>query len=549
MSSYLRQRLSAVATLVASIAAIISYTNPTPVYAASSVAGLRSVDVMKYTKDVITGQPSDAEIASLVTTLDGLNITHIAVSMPLDATLDYPSSAKPSPRTTESFTQKWADTIHGKGLGVLWRGTFAGIEGIYNFTKRVGTNRFPAGTAASAANDGQSSWLGKIYAYIINHPSYFSDGDVWAPLPERTQGIFSDATSFLPYGGPGIQATYATFFNDLKTVSDAAFARIGKRVITGMSANNYSEVASTWLPKTVYASSGYAVVDYYGKTHTPAEMDHDLRMIAKSSGKPVFLQEWGDYWDTSMDQATRSAYLQSMYGEINTLVHDGVVASFNSWTGWSGSAESILTKTSSGYQLNYAGTILSNFFQTGILSSLLSSAGSLVGSVVGSVSGSTTPTPTPSPTPTSTDPSPSPTPTPTPTPSAMSCPAPAFNAFTGCYYSDQTLGNLVMTRTDQSVNFNWSNGTPAAIVPVDHFSVRWQGTFSFSDGTYTFTASADDGVRVFVDGQLVIDSWQNETATTPKTGSKHISTGNHIVKVEYFDNGGAAVAKVTWNRD
>ncbi len=519
MPIYLRQRrYAAVAPLVALVAAIVPVINPFSApprsffreAEAATISGIRSVDVMKYTKDVVTSQPSDADIDNLVDTLKSMNITHIAIAIPMDETGSYPSTGKPSPRTAEDFTQKWADTVHGKGLKIIWRGTFSGIEGLYRFTKRVGSNRFPAGTAASAPTDGSSTWLGKMYQYISGHPSYFADGDIWAPLPERTEGIFSDSTSFLPYGGAGIQANYMSFFDDVKEVSDKAFATTGKHPITGLSANNYSEVASTWLWKSMFETAGYVAVDYYGTSHTPSEMDRDMRLIAAYAGKPVFLQEWGDYWNKYLDQGSRSAYLESIYAVMNNLVRDGVLVGFNSWTGWVGTAEGILTKDSSGYHLNYAGDILAKFFSTGALASTAAPA----------------PNPQPS--------------------TSLSCPGPAFNAFTGCYYKNQDLTSLGLVRTDSSVNFNWSTGAPVSSLSSDHFSVKWEGTFSFTGGTRTFTAATDDGVRVYVDGQLLIDSWKNQAASPVLTASRYISSGNHVVKVEYFENTGGSMAKVTW---
>lgn len=506
-----RQVISAVGFLVLSILAI--YQPHTA--KAATISGLRSEDVMKYTKDVMTSQPSDADIDSIVTALKSLGITHIAISVPLDATSNYPSSGKPSPRTAEAFTQKWADSIHSHGLNVIWRGTFSGLEGIYGFQQKVGSNRFPAGTASSAVNDGNNSWLGKIYRYITNNPSYFASGDVWAPLPERTQGIFSDSTSFLPSTGSGIQANYANFFNDLKTVSDKAFSSIGKNVTTGLSSNNFSEIKSGWLPQSIIDTAGYVAVDYYGTTHTPAEMDSDLRTIAKAKGKPVFLEEWGDYWDSNLSQSAETAYLQSMYSEINTLVKAGVVAGFNSWTGWTGTPESILTKDSSGFHLNFAGTILQNIFTSGPLVSLLNTL---------------LPPPTPPSNPT------------------LTCPTTAaYNAFTACYFKDQNLTTVGLVRNESAVYEDWGNGSPDSTIPSDHFSARYTGTYPFTaSGTYTFKTVADDGVRLYVDGQLLIDEWHDNSVDNAHSATRYMAPGNHIIKVEYFDDTGGAVMKLSW---
>jgi PA14 domain len=62
-------------------------------------------------------------------------------------------------------------------------------------------------------------------------------------------------------------------------------------------------------------------------------------------------------------------------------------------------------------------------------------------------------------------------------------------------------------------------------------------------GSHTFTATADDGVRVYLDGTLVIDQWKDQSATI-YTASRTVTAGNHELKVEYHENGGDAVAKV-----
>jgi hypothetical protein len=102
---------------------------------------------------------------------------------------------------------------------------------------------------------------------------------------------------------------------------------------------------------------------------------------------------------------------------------------------------------------------------------------------------------------------PTPTPTPTPTASQLSCNNIGTNAFRACYYNDIDLTNLVLTRTDTSVNFDWGSSSPDPLVNSDNFSVRWQGVFSFNQGDYNFAVTVDDGVRLYVDGVLIIDKW------------------------------------------
>jgi hypothetical protein len=513
-----------------------------------SLSDLRSIDVMKYTKDVMTEQPSDETIKSLVSTLATLHVDYVAISVPMDPTSAYPAGNVPAPRTAENFTQAWADAIHQSGLHIIWRGTFSGLEGLYGFTPLVGNNRIPAGTTLSASTDGSSTWLGRIGEYITTHPSYFADGDIWAPLPERTEGIFSDSTSFLPSTGPGLQANYANFFSDLKSVSDSAFAKMGKNVITGLTANNASEILSGWLPRSLYDSAGYVAVDYYGMTHTPNELDHDIRAMAAATGKKVFIEEWGDYWNQNMDPISRAAYLSQMYAVIQKLSADGILAGFSYWGGWVNNAEGILTQDASGFHLADRGLLLANFFSansntTGdvVLPATITTVPSTTQIISAAVAAPVVQVIAPAAPPSSTqasDPS---------TVPSLACPGPATNAFTGCYYSGENFGSLLLARTDQSIHFYWADGRPTDTLPDNQFSVRWQGLYTFYENrNYTFTVNADDGFRLFIDGKPIMDEWHDESMYSAHTVSVPITSGQHLVTMEYYQAFGGAAAKLDW---
>ena len=75
--------------------------------------------------------------------------------------------------------------------------------------------------------------------------------------------------------------------------------------------------------------------------------------------------------------------------------------------------------------------------------------------------------------------------------------------------------------------------------------MRWSGRFTFAAGTFIFTARADDGVRVFLDGVAIIDQWHDQPATT-YTVTRSVTAGDHEVKVEYYERGGDAVIQVSW---
>jgi len=114
------------------------------------------------------------------------------------------------------------------------------------------------------------------------------------------------------------------------------------------------------------------------------------------------------------------------------------------------------------------------------------------------------------------------------------------------YFNNMTLsGSPALTRVDQQINFDWGVGSPNAAVNNDNFSARWTKTEAFSGGTYEFTVTTDDGVRLYVDGQLLIDKWQDQGITTFKA-TKTLSAANHEIKLEYYENGYDAVAKLSY---
>jgi hypothetical protein len=115
----------------------------------------------------------------------------------------------------------------------------------------------------------------------------------------------------------------------------------------------------------------------------------------------------------------------------------------------------------------------------------------------------------------------------------------------GEYFDNRDLkGTPVLRRSDATLDFSWGKEAPAVGVGRDNFSVRWSGTFAFAEGRYTFTTYTDDGVRVYVDGKQVINSWRGMRGY--RSATLILSEGNHTVKVEYFERTGAATARLWW---
>ncbi|MDD9204890.1 PA14 domain-containing protein, partial [Georgenia sp. 10Sc9-8] len=84
------------------------------------------------------------------------------------------------------------------------------------------------------------------------------------------------------------------------------------------------------------------------------------------------------------------------------------------------------------------------------------------------------------------------------------------------------------------------SGGPDGLGKTNRFSATFSTAMNEGAGTYEFTARADDGVRVYVDDELVIDEWHGSGGQDLYTGDKTLTDGSHNVVVEYFENYGGA---------
>jgi len=105
-----------------------------------------------------------------------------------------------------------------------------------------------------------------------------------------------------------------------------------------------------------------------------------------------------------------------------------------------------------------------------------------------------------------------------------------------------------LTRTDAVVNFNWGTTGPAAAVGGTNYTARWTGVVQpqFNE-TYTFYATVSGGVRLWVNGQLLINQWVNATATTYQAAITLNSQQVYNIRMDYFQNTGGAEAMLAWS--
>lgn len=105
-----------------------------------------------------------------------------------------------------------------------------------------------------------------------------------------------------------------------------------------------------------------------------------------------------------------------------------------------------------------------------------------------------------------------------------------------------------LTQTEPAINFNWSGGSPNAIISNNLFKARFTGNIKTTDaGTYTFYVTADDGIRLWVNNQLLVDKWIDQGATEYQATVHLAACTAYPIRIEYYQNQGDAVCKLEWS--
>lgn len=121
------------------------------------------------------------------------------------------------------------------------------------------------------------------------------------------------------------------------------------------------------------------------------------------------------------------------------------------------------------------------------------------------------------------------------------------NGLVATYFNNANFTGTTYSRIDPTVAFNWGSGSPHSSIGADTFSVRWTGGIvPLFTQRYTFFTTADDGVRLWVNDQLIIDNWTRQSATTRSGQIDLVAGQRHSIRMEYFEESGGAVARLEW---
>lgn len=119
------------------------------------------------------------------------------------------------------------------------------------------------------------------------------------------------------------------------------------------------------------------------------------------------------------------------------------------------------------------------------------------------------------------------------------------------YWNNTTnSGDPVVTRLETMISpdYNWGHDAPAPGVQSDDWSARWTTDHYFEPGQYRFTLFTDDGARLWVNKQLIIDEWHAATGITYTADVDFTTAGPIPIRLDYFDNKGNAHANLNWVR-
>jgi glucose/arabinose dehydrogenase len=142
------------------------------------------------------------------------------------------------------------------------------------------------------------------------------------------------------------------------------------------------------------------------------------------------------------------------------------------------------------------------------------------------------------------------------TPASASSYMATFRASTGgpvhglsaTYFDNSNLTGATVTRVDPTVDFVWGYGSPAAGIASETFSARWTGQVEAPvTGTYTFYTVSNDGVRLWVNGLLIVNNWTNH-GITENSGTISLTGGQRYdIRMEFYEDLSTAAARLLWS--
>jgi hypothetical protein len=118
--------------------------------------------------------------------------------------------------------------------------------------------------------------------------------------------------------------------------------------------------------------------------------------------------------------------------------------------------------------------------------------------------------------------------------------------FVAQVYDGENFNTLIGSFEEPTISHYWGNGGPLGL--SDHFSVRWEGSVWFEGGQYRFRVVPDDGVRLYVDGRLLIDEW-HKNDSIPYETMIYLNQGYHQVRLDYYEWKYISKISLSWQKN
>ena len=137
---------------------------------------------------------------------------------------------------------------------------------------------------------------------------------------------------------------------------------------------------------------------------------------------------------------------------------------------------------------------------------------------------------------------------PSPTPTGTGLTAQYFDNASSTYTNAANFSGTNFTQLDSKIDFTWSTNSPVPGIANTTYSVRWTGQVQpqYSE-TYVFVVRTDDGSKLWVNDQLLLDDWRSKSVSDTNSLAIELQAGvRYNIKIEYFQNTGSAEAHLSW---
>jgi beta-glucosidase len=122
---------------------------------------------------------------------------------------------------------------------------------------------------------------------------------------------------------------------------------------------------------------------------------------------------------------------------------------------------------------------------------------------------------------------------------------------TAQYFNGIEFGNNpTLQRIDKTINFHWTISTPDQAINPEFFCAKWTGNIiAPKTGTYKIGLSGNDGFKLYINNQLIINNWDKQSFHTSLVDYNFTAGNNYPIRVEFKEPNGNSTIKLIWNVD